>query len=591
MTLPQWLSIATLAGMMTLFIWGRFRYDVTAIVALLAGLALGIVKPKDAFTGFSDDIVIIVGSALVISAAVQRSGVIELALSFVSRRVKRVRSQLVVLTASVGIASALVKNVGALAMLMPAAFRMAKTNGASPSVFLMPMSFASLLGGLMTLVGTSPNIIVSRVREEMTGTPFRMFDYFPTGFGLLVIGLVFLRFGYRLLPRDRRAAPTMGEALDIAGYVTEAAVVDGSPAVGQTMSAFQKRHGHEVTIKGLLRGGGRRRIHPNTKLREDDILILSGDPDALERVIAGDRLALEGENREAPEGSDGDDTGVIEAVVNAGSPLAGQTAGRLRLQQHYGVNLIAVSRAGEHLTRRLGKIILRAGDVIVLQGPLGLLPEKLRDLGALPLAERQIRLGSSKRGWLPILILAVAMAATASGYIPVAVAFFAAAGLVMATGVLPVREAYEAIEWPILIMLGALIPVSDSLRTTGASDVLATGLAHLAATLPPWGAVALILVAAMAVTPFLNNAATVLVMAPIAAVFANDLGYRPEAFLIATAMGAGCDFLTPIGHQCNTLVLGPGGYRFGDYARLGAPLSVLVVLIGTPLIMWTWPVY
>jgi len=226
----------------------------------------------------------------------------------------------------------------------------------------------------------------------------------------------------------------------------------------------------------------------------------------------------------------------------------------------------------------------------VIQGPLGLLPERLRDLGCLPLAERAIRLGASRRGLLPIAILAVAMAATASGVVPVAVAFFAAAALVMITGTLPLREAYESVEWPILIMLGALIPVSDSLRTTGASTLVADWLSNTAAALPPWGAVALILVAAMAVTPFLNNAATVLVMAPIAASFAGDLGYRPEAFLMATAVGAGCDFLTPIGHQCNTLVMGPGGYRFGDYARLGAPLSLLVVLVATPLLIWVWPV-
>ncbi len=201
MTLPQILSLLTLAGTMVLFIWGRFRFDVTAIIALLAGLALGIVKPKEAFTGFSDDIVIIVASALVISAAVQRSGLVELALRFATSRMTHIRSQLLVLTTSVGVASALVKNVGALAMLMPAAIQLAKRSKANPSTFLMPMSFASLLGGLMTLVGTSPNIIVSRVREEMTGQPFGMFDYFPTGFGLLVVGLIFLRFGYRLLPR------------------------------------------------------------------------------------------------------------------------------------------------------------------------------------------------------------------------------------------------------------------------------------------------------------------------------------------------------------------------------------------------------
>lgn len=586
MTLPQLLSLATLAGMMALFIWGRFRYDVTAIIALLVALLLGIVEPKDAFAGFSDDIVIIVGSALILSAAIQRSGVIEVALRTVSRHITRVRSQLLLLTASVGVASALIKNVGALAMLMPAAVQMAKKNDTSPSVFLMPMSFASLLGGLMTLVGTSPNIIVSKVREDMTGEPFGMFDYFPTGFGLLLVGLIFLRFGYRLLPRDRRAAATMGDALNISDYVTEASVSDVSQAIGETIAEFIERHEQQISVVSLLRGDMSGTAYPGVHLREGDVLLLGGEPDALERAMARDQLTLAG-NEEQPKSRD--DIGVIEAVVTAESALVGRTAGRLQLRERLGINLIAVARSGERLTRRLGQIVLRAGDVLVLQGPLDLLPHRLGQLGALPLAERSIRLGVSKRGWLPVVILAAAMVATATGIVPVAVAFFAAAGLVIITGALPVGEAYEAIEWPILVMLAALIPVSGSLQTTGASDIIATQLAHAAAILPPWGAVALILVTAMAVTPFLNNAATVLVMAPIAAVFAHDLGYRPEAFLIATAIGAGCDFLTPIGHQCNTIVLGPGGYRFGDYARLGAPLSLLVVLVGTPLILRSWP--
>ena len=590
MTLPQWLSIATLTGMMALFLWGRFRYDITAIIALLAALALGIVKPDDAFKGFADDIVIIVGSALVLSAAVQRSGVIETATSFASRHVKTVRSQLVVLTASVGFASALVKNVGALAMFMPAAVQMAKKNESNPSVFLMPMSFASLLGGLMTLVGTSPNIIVSRVREDMTGQPFSMFDYLPTGLGLLLVGLIFLRFGYRLLPRDRRAAPSLGEALNVAGYVTQATIVEDAAPIGETIEEFLARHEEdEVTVTQVLRGDMQGSLEPTMHLREGDVLILSGEPDALERVIVRDRLAHAGEEEGGSESAHGADIGVIEAVIPNDSPLVGRTAGRLLMRERLGVNLLAISRAGEHLTSKPGQIVLRGGDVTVLQGPLDLLPQRITQFGALPLAARSIRLGTSRGSWLPLVILAAAMLCTALGVLPVAVAFFAAAGLVVITGALPVGEAYEAIEWPILIMLGALIPVSASLQTTGASDVIATHLALLAKTLPTWGAVALILVVAMAVTPFLNNAATVLVMAPIAAVFAHDLGYRPEAFLIATAIGAGCDFLTPIGHQCNTLVFGPGGYKFGDYARLGAPLSVLVVLVGTPLILWTWP--
>lgn len=591
MTTPQYLSLALLVAMMAMFVWGRFRYDVTAMLALLGGLALGIVKPKEAFTGFSDDIVIIVGSALVISAAVQRSGMVERALGLIAGRVTRIRTQLLVLTASVGVTSALVKNVGALAMLMPAAFQMAKKNKASPSVFLMPMSFASLLGGLMTLVGTSPNIIVSRVRQDMVGQPFRMFDYFPTGFGLLVIGLIFLRFGYRLLPRDRRGVPTMGEALDIKDYVTEVTIGEGSPAIDETVDQFTDRHDGDVTVTSVMRAGMRSEPRPWMTLREGDTLILGGEPDVLERVIATNKFALAGSDRDVPEDRKDDEIGVIEAVISTNSPLIGRTASRMQLQRRLGINLIAVSREGERLTHRLGGTVLRAGDVIVLQGPLSLLPERLPELGALPLAERALRLGNSGRGLLPVIILAVAMIATATGYVPVAVAFFAAAALILAIGALPLAEAYDSVEWPILIMLGALIPVSDTLRTTGASQILATWLAHVAASLPPWGAVALILVAAMAVTPFLNNAATVLVMAPIAAVFAHDLGYRPEAFLIATAMGAGCDFLTPIGHQCNTLVFGPGGYKFGDYARLGAPLSLLVVLVGTPLILMVWPLH
>lgn len=588
MTQPQWLSLATLAGMMALFVWGRFRYDVTAVIALLAALLLGIVKPAEAFSGFSDDIVIIVGSALVMSAAVRRSGLIDGLLMRIAARVRSTTGQLLLLTATVGFASALIKNVGALAMLMPSAVQMAKKEGRSPSVFLMPMAFASLLGGLMTLIGTSPNIIVSRVREDMTGEPFRMFDYLPTGLALLLAGLVFLGLGWRLLPQDRQAAPGLGEAIDISAYAIEATVGAGSAAINETVGEFTARHEDQVQVTGLLRGDMRGAPDPEILIAPADVLILTGHPDALERVLVTDRLALAGAGKHGS-GGPPDNIGVIEAVIGSDSALIGRTAGRLLMRERLGINLIAVSRAGAMITTKPGQIALRAGDVIVLQGPLDVLPLRLRQLGALPLAERTMRLGSARKRWLPLLILAVAMIAAGSGTIPAAVAFFAAAAIAVISGALPVNEAYEAVEWPILIMLAALIPVSASLQTTGASDVIAQGLAAFAVQLPPWGAVALILVSAMAVTPFLNNAATVLVMAPIAAVFATELGYRPEPFLIATAIGAGCDFLTPIGHQCNTLVLGPGGYRFGDYARLGAPLSLLVAVLGTPLILWFWP--
>ena len=586
MTFQQWLSVALLGAMMVFFVWGRFRYDVTAVLALLAALALGLVPPEKAFVGFSDDIVIIVGSALVLSAAVQRSGLIEAVLARCGQWMRRPGSQLLALTTTVGVTSGLIKNIGALAMMMPAASQLARKSGTNPSRFFMPMSFASLLGGLTTLIGTSPNIIVSRVREQMTGTPFGMFDYLPTGLGLLVLGIVFLRLAYRTLP-ERQAAATMGEALDISDYTTEATVAAGSPVIGSTLGEFAESHENEIEVTAVLRRGIRGEVHADVPIEEDDVLILAGEPDALERAIAGSGLALRkssGEDKQK-----GDDIGVIEAVVTARSALVGSTASRLMLKSRMGLHLIAIARQGERLRNKPGGIALQAGDVVVLQGQMQAMPGRLRQLGVLPLAERTIRLGQERRGWLAIAILAAAMTATATGLVPVATAFFAAAALVVVTGALPIEDAYSAIEWPILLMLGALIPVSGTLQSTGASGILATDLARLAVHLPPWGAVALVLLASMIVTPFLNNAATVLVMAPIAAVFAQDLGYRPEAFLIATAIGAGSDFLTPIGHQCNTLVMGPGGYRFSDYARLGAPLSLLVLLVGTPLIMAFWP--
>ncbi len=590
MTIDQMLAFAVLAGMMLLFIWGRIRYDMVAVLALLASLVLGIVPPDKAFSGFSDDIVIIVGSALIISAAVARSGIVEAVIQRVAGRFSNIGSQLIILVGSVTFLSALVKNIGALAMLMPAAFQMAKRSNTSPSCLLMPMAFGSLLGGLITLVGTSPNIIVSRVREDMTGQPFGMFDYTPVGLGIAVTGLIFLRFGYRLLPTNRRAAPTLGEALQIDDYTTEARIPANSPADGISIVAFRQLTENEVEVTGLHRGERRRILPlPDAILAAGDVLILEGEPEALERAIAAASLRLEGQHRSSVRQTPSSDVGVIEAVIGTDSILVGDAAGRIALHDRHGVNLLAVSRRGERLTKRLRDLELCPGDVIVLQGPLSTLPMRLRELGCLPLVQRNIRLGSARRGLVPLAILGGAMVLTALGWVPVGIAFFGAAALVMLVGSLPAREAYAHVEWPILIMIGALIPVSDALRTTGGTDVIAGWLSATATSLPAWGAVALIMIAAMAVTPFLNNAATVLVMAPIAALFANDLGYRPEAFLMAVAVGAGSDFLTPIGHQCNTLVMGPGGYRFGDYARLGAPLSLIVVLVGVPLILAVWP--
>lgn len=588
MTLQQTLAFSVIGIMMVAFVWGRWRYDVVAVCALLAALAVGIVPPDMAFRGFADDIVIIVGSALVVSAAVSRSGIMELAVRRFAPNISTPRAQLILLVAVVIILSAFVKNIGALAIMMPIAFQMARRSRVSPSLFLMPMSFGSLLGGLMTQIGTSPNIIVSRVRQEMVGQPFTMFDYTPVGAVLAVVGLVFLALCYRLLPERKREDSGLDSAIEIKNYTTEARVTEDSNAVGKTVADIQAAADGRGMIIRIVDSAGRKRVPlPDAKLRAGDILLIEGDPEALDKMVSQGGLVFS--ERRGAATRDAADIGVIEAVVGENSALIGATAQELTLFDRTGLNLLAVSRRDERFTERLGQIRFQNGDVILLQGHLKRLPELLREWDCLPLVERGLRLGSVRNGLVPLAILLVAMAATAFGIVPVAPAFFAAAVAMVLSKTLPLREVYAQLDAPILIMLACLIPVSETLRSTGGTEVIAGWLSQTASTLPGWGALALIMVAAMAVTPFLNNAATVLVMAPIAATFATELGYAPEAFLLAVAIGAGCDFLTPIGHQCNTLVMGPGGYKFGDYWRLGAPLSVLVVLVGVPMLMLVWP--
>lgn len=589
MTNEQLLAFAVIAAMMAAFIWGRFRYDLVAACALLVALAVGVVPFPEAFSGFSDDIVIIVGSALLVSDGVARSGIMEVALQRFAPPLKSVRAQLALLVIVVTILSAFVKNIGALAIMIPIAFQFARRSGVSPSVFLMPMAFGALLGGLMTQVGTSPNVVVSRIREEMTGEAFTMFDFTPVGATLAAVGLVFLITFYWLLPVRSRETASMHEAIAIKNYMSEARVTEDSTVLGKTVADLGKMADGDAMVTSILRAKGLRIAPlPDAVLRRDDILLIEGDPAALDKLVAQGKLSLSDDRMPA-----GDDAATeveaIEAVIGENSILIGLSAQRLALYHRFNVNLLAVSRKGKRFTERLGAVALRLGDVIVLQGDRNRMPEVLREFGSLPLAERSIKLGSVRRGLVAILILVAAIGSTALGLVPVQIAFFAAAVMMVLFKAVPVREAYTAMDGPILVMLAALIPVSDSLRTSGATDVVAAWLVDVSAALPPFGALALIVVAAMAVTPFLNNAATVLVMAPIAVSFATGLGYRPEAFLMAVAIGAGCDFLTPIGHQCNTLVMGPGGYRFSDYPRLGLPLSIIVVLVAVPMLMMVWP--
>jgi di/tricarboxylate transporter len=588
MTFHQALAFGLIVATLGLFIWGRLRYDVVALGSVLTGVLIGVVPADHAFDGFKSDVVIIIASALVVSAAFQRSGVVEVALRPILDRLKTERSQVPVMAATTALLSMATKNVGALAILMPVAQRLSRRTGTSISRLLMPMSFASLLGGLVTLVGTSTNIIVSQVRHQELGKPFNMYDFAPVGLGLTALGLIFLAFGYRILPKQREARVPLTEALSAKSYMTEAQApadwAGGPLRVGQV----RDKAGGEAEVVGLIREGEKRmKPHANTLVKPGDVVQLEGDPEALHKLIAD--LGWNPNRSDSPLERRSGEVRSVEAVVGADSALMGQTVRRVDLQSRFNVKLLAVARSGRRPTQRLRTAAIRAGDVLILRGSETDLSKAMGELGALPLVDRQVQLGGRRPLILPVVILAAAMVLLALQVLPVAIAFALAALLMVLTRSISMREAYASLDGTVLVLIGALTPVSEAMQKTGGADLIASSLSGLLMHAPPLAVLGLMMLTAMACAPFMHNAPTVLILAPVAIGVARHLHLSPDPLLMGVATGAACDFLTPVGHQCNTLVLGPGGYKFSDYTRLGAPLSVLVIVVGTLLIAAVWP--
>jgi di/tricarboxylate transporter len=592
LTVPQIEALAIVAGMLVLFVSDRLRYDLVAAIALSAAVLSGIVPAKKAFEGFASPVIIIIASVLVISRAVTVSGVIDTVMRRMLRRLDSTTLQVGALTAAVSFLSAFVKNVGALGIFMPVAIQAAERRNRPVSRYLMPLAFGSLIGGTITQIGTSPNVLISEVRQEVMGQPYHLFDYTPVGLPLTCLAVAFLSVGWRLLPANRRGQPSPEKRFAIEDYTSEALLPEDSPLVGKTVADLEALGDDEVAVAGIIREHSHRYVpRRNWTLYAGDILVLQGDPTALQPVVDQAKLKLLGADEMAAlKPSDKDDVlETTEAVIAPDSLLIGNTPQDLHLRQNYEVNLVALSRAEERTTTRLRSSRFAPNDIIVLQGRQRPLNRALTELGLLPLAERNLAIGRPRWRWLPLLILLVAMVAMALHAVEVEVGFFVAATLIVLLRLITPREAYDAVEWPIIVMLGCLIPVGEALKDTGAAKLMADGLTIFAAQLPAYLAVGLIMVVSMLVTPLLHHAAAVLLMGPVAAAVAKNLGLGVDPFLMAVAFGAASDFLTPIGHQNSTLVMGPGGYRFSDYWRLGLPLSILVAVLGTALILLWWP--
>ncbi len=588
MTLHQQLAFGLIGVTLLLFVWGRWRYDLIALGSVLTAVLIGVVPAANAFDGFRSDVVVIIAAALVVSAAFDRSGIVEVALRPLLARLNTEQSQVPALAGATALLSMASKNVGALAILMPVAQQLARRTGTPISRLLMPMSFASLLGGLVTLVGTSTNIIVSQVREQTLGKPFGMYDFAPVGLGLTALGLVFLAFAYRILPKDRPAQAPLTEALASQSYATEAVIPENWDAGPKRVGEIHATGGGVATVTGIVRGADRRvQPHANTLVKAGDVVQLEGEADALHKLIADLRWAPHRADR--PLERSREEVRSVEAVVGADSILTGQSVKRIDLQSRFNIKLLAVARSGRRVSQRLRAAPIRVGDILVLRGAESDLSRAMTELGALPLADRAVQLGARRPLVLPAVILTAAMVCVALKLLPVAIAFMIAAVAMVATRAISMREAYASLDGTVLVLIAALTPVSEALQKSGGADLIASSLSVLLLHAPPLAVLGLMMLAAMACAPFMHNAPTVLILAPVAIGVARHLHLSPDPLLMGVATGAACDFLTPVGHQCNTLVLGPGGYRFSDYTRLGAPLSVLVIVVGTLLISVFWP--
>lgn len=580
----------TLILVLALFVWGRIRHDFVALLALFVLVVFGIVNAEDAFKGFGHPAVITVASVLVIGKALEFSGLIDLLGKWVMKVGSNITFQILVLSVLVAVASAFMNNVGALAIMMPIAIHMARKSGNAPSYVLMPIAFASLLGGMTTLIGTPPNIIIAAFRADEMGEGFGMFDFSPVGVMLTLVGVVFISLlGWRLLPK-RAARKSEKDLFEIDDYITELEVTKECKLINITLSELESVSKVDVQILGLVRDNIR--IHApelDERFIEGDIIILETDAEDLKTFIEDTKAKLVGGKKFRSDAVGSKNIAITEAVVMADSSLIGRTASDLRMRSRYGINLLAVARKEQKIHRRLDKVIFRTGDVLLFQGREHMLADTIVSIGCLPLAPRGLNLGYQTKIPLALGIFITAIMLVVFGILPVHISFAMAAVAMVLSGTLPLKNFYRSIDWPVIVLLGGMIPVGIALETSGGASRIASLVMLLSDSVAPWVILSIIMVVTMFLTDVINNAATVVLMAPIAINVAKGLGFSVDPFLMAVAIGGSSAFLTPIGHQSNTLVMGPGGYKFSDYWRVGLPLEIIIIIIGIPLLLLFWP--
>ncbi len=591
MNFDQSLVFGLLGFVFVMLIWGKLRYDLVAFSALVIALIVGIVPVEQAFSGFGHPATVIIALVLIVSKGLQKSGAIELLAQMLIKSGRSLSNHIGVMAGLVASLSAVMNNVGALALLMPVDLDAAKKAKRSPALTLMPLSFASILGGMITLIGTPPNIIIASFREKSQGEAFSMFDFAPVGLVVAVIGVAFISFiGWRLIPKSSTSHNITEDLMASADFVVELRVAKNSKVIGKKISELDEDcEEYDVSIIGLVRGGRRKAGRARREVIEDgDILILQASADAIDKFLGFLNLEYVGSEQHG-KGLSGVDLTLSEVVVTDSARIVGRSAYDLRLLARKGVTLLGVSRQGKQIKQRVRKVTLEAGDILLLLGPSHSLEDSITWLECLPLAKRGLSVIQRDKAIWAAGIFATGILLASFGLLYLAVALAAVVIFYILLKIVPARDVYVSIEWPVIVLLGSLIPIGAALEASGGTQLLANGIVNLAAGSPPWVLLTLLMLVTMTLSDVLNNTATAVIAAPIAVNIANSLQVNVDPFLMVVAVAASCAFLTPIGHKNNTLIMGPGGYKFSDYWRMGLPLEILVVVVSIPAIMFFWP--
>lgn len=587
MTFDLMMLFGLFGAMFVMLVWGYVRYDLVAFCTLMIGVLAGFVPYEDAFSGFGHPAVVIIALVLIVSRALMNSGAIELIAQYVIANERSLPAHISLMSIAGAALSAVINNVAALALLMTLDIDAAKKAKRAVSLSLMPLSFATILGGMTTLIGTPPNIVVAQYRGEALGEPFKMFDFTPVGLVVCLVGILYVAVvGWRLLPER------MGTDINVEAdqYVAEAQVKENSGNIGSPVrELYPLANTHDITILGLIRNHKRLSGFSRTEaIRKGDFLVLEGKPKAIEAFMGAADLTFAGSEKHDL-GLRGDTMSLIEAIVPDSARIAGRSAISLRLLYRHGVTLLGVSRQGKRFRDRVRHLEIKAGDVLLLLGPADRLDTVSNWLGVYPLADRQTPVVQRSKAYSAIGVFAAAIFLSVIGVASLPIALGLAVAVYVGMGLIGGSEVYESIEWKVIILLASLIPMSAALETSGGTELIAGSIVHYTQGMPPWAVLTVLVVVTMTLSDILNNVATALIAAPVGVSIATSLNVSPDPFLMGVAVAASCAFLTPIGHKNNTIIMGPGNYRFSDYWRMGLLLEIIVIAVAVPMILLIWP--